>query len=184
MIEQTSFPGVTLRTQRSRRTLVLIYYGILVLGLGALLWKQKFLPGAILIQTFTLGSFFGGIRSGGLVKPYSERTPEPDQSCLQELNLSGIRPFSMRKMLDERELHERDHAHYTAYRILRWSFCAFAGVFVLGMVWQPGFFTRNAPNIFWGLTVYVLSLPQSVILWNEPELLSDPGLALVGAAPR
>ena len=29
--------------------------------------------------------------------------------------------------------------------------------------------------------VYVLSLPQSVILWTEPEPLAEGGLTLVGS---
>ena len=37
----------------------------------------------------------------------------------------------------------------------------------------PQFFTKNALNLLWFASIFVLSLPQSVILWTEPEPLSD-----------
>jgi hypothetical protein len=162
----------------------MVYYGILGLMLAVLLWKQRFLPSAVLIQTFTLGGFFGGIRGGGVIKPYSEQTPVPGQSGVQQLNLSGISHFDMPQMLDERERHERDHAHYTAYRILRWSICGLALACFGGIALAPEFFANNAPNLLWGLCVYVLSLPQAVILWTEPAALRDQPMLVAGPVAR
>jgi hypothetical protein len=146
--------------------------------LGVFLWKQRITFG-IFIQTVTLGGFFGGIRSEGVVKPYSEHTPEPGDSQIQQLNLNGVFPQQRARLLDERELQARDRAHYIAYRILRWTLCCAGAAIVFGMNFAPTFFLKNSPTLLWALVIFVLSLPQSVILWTEPEPLPDSTLTLV-----
>lgn len=37
------------------------------------------------------------------------------------------------------------------------------------------------PTLLWGLMIYALSLPQSVILWTEPTPLPEGRLTLVEA---
>ncbi len=179
MIQQTTFLGISLRTTAHRRALVLAYYALLLAILGIFLWKQRFIAGGIFIQTLTLGGFFGGIRAGGVIKPYSDSIPDPTSSGVQQLNLNGVFPQQRVRLLDERELHARDRAHYIAYRILRWTVCLAGAAIVCGMSFAPGFLMKNSPNLLWALVVFVLSLPQSVILWTEPEPLPDTTLTLV-----
>jgi hypothetical protein len=179
MIEKVSFLGISLRTRQRRRMLVLAYYAVVLLLIAPCIWKQKVIPGALIIQTMTLGGFFGGIRAEGVIKPYSEDIREPGYSGIQELNLNGVRAFAVRPLLDEREVHERDHAHYTAYRILRLSVGIMGFLYVAGMIAAPTFVANNISNLLWIFIVFVLSLPQSVILWTEPEPLADPDLTLV-----
>jgi hypothetical protein len=178
MIQKLTFLGISLRTRQRRRMLVLAYYALLLLLIAPCLWKQRMLPGAYVIQTLFLGSFFGGIRSEGVIKPYSENIREPGASGIQELNLTGLRSFAVRPLLDEREIHERDHTHYTAYRILRWAMGVIGVLYVAGMIAAPTFLANNIPNFLWIVIIFVLSLPQSVILWTEAEPLPDPELSL------
>ncbi len=179
MIQKATFLGISLRTTAHRRALVLAYYALLLGILGVFLWKQHFIAGGIFIQTLTLGGFFGGIRADGVVKPYAERTPDPTASPIQQLNLNGIFPRSSVRLLDERELHARDRAHYIAYRILRWTLCGAGAAMAFGMNFAPTFLINNSPNLLWALVVLVLSLPQSVVLWTEPEPLPENTLLLV-----
>ena len=85
----------------------------------------------------------------------------------------------MPKLLDERELHERNLAHYKAYRLLRWLICGITMICIYGTAFTPNFLLNNSLTLLWGITILVLSLPQSVILWTEPEPLPEGELALV-----
>ena len=183
MLQDTRLLGINLHSRRRRRAVVAAYYVLLLALLSVGLYKQRFLGYVFVIQTFTLGGFFGGIRAGGPVKPYSESVPDPDKSPIQELNLNGSRPLGLRALLDEREIHQRDHAHYTAYRLLCVVLCVGTVIFLFGVNLAPKFFANNASNLLWTLTVFVLSLPQSVILWTEPEPLPEGELALASSHP-
>jgi hypothetical protein len=130
VIEQTSFLGMPLKTQRQRRLLVALYYAGLVGFAAAGLWIGKNALISLAAQTFVFGGLLGGIKMGGPVKPYAYPAFERDIDGPRGLNLQGRRPFDASLTwtpLDERERTQRDVAHYMAYRILRWSF----GVFVL-----------------------------------------------------
>ena len=172
MIEQTSFLGLPLRTQAQRRRLVWIYYASL-LGLTVLyLWKPHPTIGPMLAQVVFLGGLLGGIRVGGPVKPYSEpgRLEGNGPGELTTLNLSGQpRPFRLFSPLDERERHERDQAHYRAYVVLRWTVLAGAFVLALTSFIAPAWLAGHAAALLWAFVVYLLSLPQSVVLWTEPS---------------
>jgi hypothetical protein len=182
MIQRTTFLGYSLRTRTRRRALVLAYYGLLLLFLATATWRHKSISGALLAQTFALGSFFGGLRAGSIVKTYSTRVPDPDRSPIQQLNLGPVRPFVSRSPLDEREMHERDHAHYLAYSLLNLSLFAVGALTVLGMNVAPAMMMHNSVNLLWGFTIWTLSLPQSVILWTEPDPIEEGHLKLVTAS--
>jgi hypothetical protein len=170
VIEQTTFLGMPLRTQKQRRLLVVLYYAVL-LGFALLaLWKSRSAVQFLLPQTITLGGLLGGIKIGGPVKAYAEpRLPLDMGSGTQTLNLYGRKPFgSYWSPLDERERMQRDRAHYEAYRILRITLAASAVLYVLGMIWADSWLRLKTPELGWVLLVYVLSLPQSVLLWTEP----------------
>ncbi|MGA7158992.1 MAG: hypothetical protein WBY53_19255 [Acidobacteriaceae bacterium] len=170
MVQQTKFWGIPIKTQRQRRLLVVGYYLLFTVmaGVGFWLWP-KFL--AALVQlAFVMAILLGGISYDAPVKAY-ERLPVPfDQDGPQTLNLSGRRE-SRRwwSPLDERERVERDHAHYTAYRILRWTLGVVALGYGLSLTWTYPSLGKELPVLVWMLVVYVLSLPQAVVLWTEPE---------------
>ena len=184
MIQQTTFLGLSLRTLAHRRALVVAYYAILLAFVAVPLARHRLMPVALLAQTFVLGALFGGISTTGPVKYFGKTTPnlDPDRHNPISLNLAGLStPFAPARLLDERETAARDHAHYVAYRILLFTLlCAFFFVF-LTAEWTLTFFEQSMPTLLWGLFVYALSLPQSIILWSEPEPLSEGSLTLVEA---
>ena len=188
MIEQTTFLGMPLHTARQRRLLVVLYYTFL---LGLLAFGMRFhksLPGALVAQTFVLGGLFGGIRAGGLVKPYREPKLPLSGDDLDgtpiTLNLSGRSPRTWGRFpwspLDEREREQVNHAHFVAYRILSSGMCVAAAAGVLGMIWAPAWMAHAAPLLLWVCIVVALSLPQSVLLWTEPN---EPAGELVALSP-
>jgi len=182
VIEQTSFLGMPLRTQRQRRIVVVLYYALLLVFAILALWKPRSAVQFLLPQTITLAGLLGGIKFGGPVKAYEKpRLPLDMDSSVQTLNLEGRKPFGdFWSPLDERERMQRDRAHYEAYRILRITLLAGAVLYFLGMVWAGSWLRLKTPELGWVLLVYVLSLPQSVLLWTEPE---EPAGELV-ALPR
>jgi hypothetical protein len=116
--------------------------------------------------TIALGGLLGGLRQGGPVKPYG-KVPQPEG--VQTLNLAGRRPFEESTPLDERELGRRDHAHFTAYRILYVTLAFAAAAYLVCLLNAPQLTERATPPLLWSFFVYVLSLPQSVLLWTEPD---------------
>jgi hypothetical protein len=173
MIQQTKFMGMPLKTQRQRRLLVVLYYLLIaaMAGVGFCLGPKAWVD--LIVFTLGLGGLLGGISYEAPVKAY-ERLPGPlDADGPQTLNLSGRRENRLWTPLDERERVERDQAHYTAYRILRWSLGVGASVYVFSLNWtHPGAtwdLGKHLPVVVWVLVVYVLSLPQAVALWTEPQ---------------
>ncbi len=183
MIEQSKFLGISLETRRNRRLIVLAYYALLLLLVAVGIYHKRLFLMSMLAQTVTLGGLFGGIKRGGMVKPYTERANlQADPGELQQLGLSGRRTFAALDPLDERETAERDHAHFVAYRIfcLTLALC-FLGYALAGIAsdFTAKLLASNALCLLWFLTVYAYSLPQSVILWTEPDPLPDGSLSLV-----
>jgi hypothetical protein len=133
--------------------------------------------GFLIPQILTFGGLLGGIKIGGPVKPYSgDATRGADFGRLQTLNLEGRKPFddgTIFTPLDERERTERDLAHYRAYRILVLSLVIACVVYWISLNWSYAWLSTKGPVLTWILLVYVLSLPQSVLLWTEPEASSD-----------
>ena len=174
MVEQTRFLGMPLRTQRQRRVLVILYYAILLGFAVAGLWIGQKSWGPLSAQTLLFGGLLGGIRMGGPVKAYAQPYfPLDMDSTVHTLNLAGRRPFDTSSSenwvpLDERERTQRDVAHYKAYRILRWGFGMFVLAYFIASVWVPVWLADKTLLLLWLFLLYVLSLPQSVVLWTEP----------------
>ena len=175
MIEQTRFLGMPLKTQRQRRLLVVLYYAVLV-GFGLTgLWIGKGAWGSLVAQTFVFGGLLGGIKLGGPVKAYAyPHFPLDTDTSLRSLNLAGRKPFDTSLPeawvpLDEREEMQRDIAHYTAYRILRWSFGVLVLAYFVGTGLAPVWLADKTLLLLWLFLLYVLSLPQAVVLWTEPQ---------------
>lgn len=166
MIEQTSFLGMPLRKRSQRRLVVVGYYALLLALVAIAIWGGEHFWASLSGITVALGGLLGGLRRGGPVKPYG-KVHEPIE--LQTLNLEGRRSFDVSEPLDERERGQRDHAHFTAYRVLYVTLAVAALVYVVCLVQIPETTQRATPPLLWALFVYVLSLPQSVLLWTEPE---------------
>jgi hypothetical protein len=186
MVQQTSFLGMKLRTQRQRRVLVVAYYTVLltaaVMGLAR--------PGPVRVVTLVNLTFWmclllGGIFGRGPVKSYTRPLLPLDLEDglsawdkkgdeLLTLGIGGGKVSSDGGVitawgpLDEREQTERDHAHYEAYRILRWTLGIAVAAYWLSLHWSYQWMNGKLPVLAMVVLVYVLSLPQAVLLWTEP----------------
>jgi hypothetical protein len=186
VVKQVSFLGLRLRTRNQRRVLVVGYYvGLLTLGVaGALRPGQRPIVSLINI-TLWMCLMLGGLFGRGPVKSYEEpilpldigrgfSTWDNKGDEFQSLGLNG----RQRKRdegasghwdpLDEREQMERDHAHYAAYRILRWTLGIAVVAYWLSLNWTYPWLNDKLPVLAMVVLVYVLSLPQAVLLWTEP----------------
>jgi hypothetical protein len=142
---------------------------------------------------FTLASMLGGLSGSGPVRPFGRQpmmvSPKSEFAWLNEPTggWNGAQlpdPRTRWTPPDERERNERDHAHYVAFRILRWTTFLLTAAFFLAMRWwQPALLSwlmQNILTVAWVIMLYVLSLPQCVVLWTEhdtPGDLEQPTLA-------
>ncbi len=187
MIKETSFKGMRLRTQFQRRALVVGYYGLLltVAVLGLTRPGQRNVVSLINL-TFWMCLVLGGIYGRGPVKSYTKPILPLEAGRglsiwdnkgdeIQELGLNGSGPNRDEaasgnwEPLDEREQTERDHAHYEAYRILRWTLGIAVVAYWLSLHWTDAWLSAKLPVLAMVVLVYVLSLPQAVVLWTEPQ---------------
>ena len=169
------FFGISIARRRTRRVFVIGVWCATALcgwvflqeaashrdrGLGIL----AFLALQLILQ---LPNFLGGFRSGGMVRPFLDAKPDPEQ--VQSL-FGPRKPFGQDAPLDERETGERDRIHFLAYRTaLVIALMMFLILFVLsGTSFQ--WMNRLAPVFFFALTMILLGLPQSIILWTEPDM--------------
>ncbi len=186
MVEQVSFLGMKLKTQRQRRLLVIAYYSMLLLAAAAGLARTGHVRVVSLFNfAFWMCLILGGIYGRGPVKSYTrpvlpldlDHTGFPwdqrDDEVLA-LGLNGPRPHrdatstANWEPLDEREQTERDHAHYEAYRILRWTLGIAVLAYWLSLHWIYPWLNAKLPVLAMIALVYVLSLPQAILLWTEP----------------
>ena len=169
--------------QRRRLLVVLIYTALAVLM--AVLWYFSHWRGTGYVFWACLLAcrwFLGGYYAGGLVKPFNGKAPKRSDMPppLLLLKLRVYRPVLAADepayRNDERELHQRDHAHYLAYQAL--------GVAVL-VPWllsslriiKPGLLggiPMSPDEMYYGflmaaLTLF-LTLPQAILLWTEPDM--------------
>jgi len=128
------------------------------------------------LAVVNLGAFLGGVRSGGTVKPYGgiHSGLFPNRSEVQEL-FGRARPVAGgdaagNSDLDEREIRVRDRVHFVAYTVSRWFalllFAAYALLSTLNVSWLA----RIGPLFFFLLALMLWSLPQTLILWTEPDM--------------
>jgi hypothetical protein len=71
--------------------------------------------------------------------------------------------------LDEREQALRDRVHFYAYSVAQ-TIVLVLFVFdsMLGM-WRQELMRQCGPTLLFFITLMLVSLPQSLILWNEPD---------------
>lgn len=177
MIAAQTIFGLSTERRHDRRVLVVGYCGfMLVFLLLGLVWTRGFLFGN-LAGTFLIAGGLGGIRGGGPVKRFSGREIAADDLTtttasfpVQVLNLEGQLPAADKAvMLDERETGERDRAHFTAFRMLRWVVLPLCVLLGLLLEVNPHLAHIYGPAVLWVIALLVLSLPQLVLLWTEPD---------------
>lgn len=173
MIEQSKFLWMPIRTRRQRRTLVVCFYLFVLAFVAMPLYRSKWFPMSMVVQTLVFGGLLGGINAGGPVKAFSRPiVPLEVGEAVWEPVVFNRPPKVSWSPLDERERIGRDQAHYEAYRILRWGLAGAALLYWLLLNWaQPkAWLYANSPTLLWLLLVFMLSLPQAVVLWTELDM--------------
>ncbi|MGA2851298.1 MAG: hypothetical protein ABSE46_20030 [Terracidiphilus sp.] len=172
------------RRARRRALVVGIYAVFAALIVGMWFVDQWHSTGTYIFWAAMLACwlFLGGYSQGGLLKPFNGKGPrQVDQApslLLLKLRMypaiTGHEEGGYRN--DERELRERDRAHYQAYQaiavvvVIAWM-VAYAGManrhFVAVIPMTPA-------QVFYGLMLLTLmlifTLPQCILLWTEPDM--------------
>lgn len=177
---------------RRRWLVVLIYAGFGALWSGFWLfasWREAFVFVMFLLVVPT-GSFvnrylLGGYGYGGLIKPFNNTTPWPYETprdphwlCLVLQLPPSPDKFDYRN--DERELHQRDHAHFQAYRIVSFLLAIVALLIYMGRFGQRylGFLSNpfDLPLVVALAALFISrTLPQAILLWTEPDMEPEQG---------
>lgn len=184
-MRSTTILGFKMEKQSARRSLVVAVYLLLAILVVAGWFLDRLLETGVYIfwAAFFLNYFvLGGYGPEGLVKPFTgtgfRHRPVPSNLVELELYATGnLQNSPSEYRNDERELRRRDHVHYQAYQAL----CVLlAGIWLIS-VWTlhpPRFIPAGLLPILLYLVVFpviliALTLPQSIVLWTEPDL--DPG---------
>jgi hypothetical protein len=176
---------ISMARQTRRRALVVVIYAAFTVLITVLWiftgWRGT---GAYVIWAalFACRFFLGGYYTGGLVKPFNGKAPKEPQMApsLLALKLRVHQPLPTRDgsahRNDERELHQRDHAHYLAFQAVGIAVCVPMFIASLRLIrpslmsWIP----MQPDAMYYGLTlvalILFLTLPQAILLWTEPDM--------------
>ena len=176
---------IDMASRAHRRALVVSIYAAFAL-LMSLFWMLDhwrvtgvyMIFATILINRLVLG----GYNTGGLIKPFNGKAPRsanvPPPFLLLALRMYEPSLGNAAYANDERELRQRDRAHYSAYQALAVS---------LALLWLIADWKLTAPRLFnWipvsadtllygfvlAAVVVAQTLPQAILLWTEPDM--DP----------
>jgi hypothetical protein len=171
------------RQTRRRALVVAIYAAMAALMVGLWIFTGWRGTGAYVIWAAILACrfFLGGYYSGGLVKPFNGKAPKEHRLAppLLLLKLRVYQPVPIDDSAyrnDERELHQRDHAHYLAFQAVGVAVCVPMFIASMRLIrpslmsWIP----MPPDAIYYGLTlvamILFLTLPQAILLWTEPDM--------------
>lgn len=174
---------VDMAPQAHRRTLVVLIYATLALLIAGLFLADRWRTTGyyLVFATFLINRLFlGGYNFGGLIKPFSGKPPHrsdaPPPFLMLALRVYQPEPGRNEYRSDERELQQRDRAHYQAYQGLAvmvavlWMLTGWNTFAPKLLAWVPG----SAALLLYGLAlatvVLVLTLPQAILLWTEPDM--------------
>jgi hypothetical protein len=176
---------ISMARQTRRRTLVVAIYAAFAL-LMAVLWFTTQWRGTgawvLWAAMFACRFFLGGYYTGGLVKPFNGKGPREPQlpPPLLALKLRVYQPVPAGEdsayRNDERELHQRDHAHYLAFQAVGVAVCVPMLIASMRLIrpslmsWIP----MPPDAMYYGLSlvtiILFLTLPQAILLWTEPDM--------------
>ena len=182
--ESSPFPWFSTVRRRTRRLVVAVYWA-LVLGLfgvyqWALAYRASHFGGQDLLFPLYLVVFLpailGGVRAGGIVKPFNgvHWVPLPDRDQTQTLFgpptplLGSMAAGDLE--LDERERQDRNRVHFVAYTMARWLALGLLVVQLGASFAGTAWLMRIGNAAFFLLALVLWSLPQSLILWTEPDM--------------
>ena len=166
MFRTTKFVGIPMTTRRNRRVLVSITYLLLGIAVVALARVDRpFLsPGLWIVIAFAVVS--RGIF--GLLIP-QESLPVVQKRAIEsrlELAISGGHALPKP---DERDVTVRNAAYFVAFRAV--TMYAFWSWIIGGLLLEIA--NRPAPILQVVMIILVFTLPQAILLWNQPDLLEE-----------
>jgi hypothetical protein len=166
-----------------RRSLVVLIYATLAVAMAGFWFLDRWHTSAayLILATVPINRFFlGGYNFGGLIKPFNGNWPHRSEAqpnlLLLTLRIYPNEPAESDYKSDERELAQRDRAHYHAYQMLTITTC---------VLWLISHFEANIPNllakisfptgpVLYGLAtaivIVAITLPQAILLWTEPDM--------------
>jgi hypothetical protein len=180
---------INMASQMRRRVLVAALYTGLVVLL-AVLWTRTHLRGtegyAIWAALGACWLFLGGLTPRGLVKPFNGKSPRMQTRTNPMI---GLRLQVFPEVLpgdegefrnDEREVHQRDRAHYRAYQVVggvvavMMTLAMFRSMKPEWRAWPEVGADELYLGVFLGLAVLMMTLPQAILLWTEPDMEEFP----------
>jgi hypothetical protein len=177
MIHKRMYFGISMSPRRNRRTLVVVYWCVMAVFLYAFLggWPEashsrKALEFVVLFAiqaVMLLPQLLGGVRAGGVVKPFRKASLQAGD--VQTL-LHPTTRFGEDAPLDERETGERDRMHFLAYTLTRWFALLLLAIYALIAANFPAALRQTGTIFLCLLTLSLWSLPQTLILWTEPDM--------------
>jgi len=178
--------------KRRRMLVVLIYAAIAALILATWFLDHWHKTGSWVLWAalFACYLFLGGARrESGLVKPFNNKHPKVHETAppFLLLKLRTYAPLLGAEnndyLNDERELQQSGYAHFKAYQVL-----GIAAILILSLAlfrmnlpqwfhWVP----MSSDELYYGLmlivVVLIVTLPQSILLWTEPDMEPEPEFA-------
>ena len=179
--------GLPMQRRSSRRRLVVWTYAALTLaGIGTYFlctYSSGWMFSLVIYATCAVSIYiFGGQGRHGLVKSFLNTPPPPEApgmaSVSLQLNPPPVIPaVESNWRNDERELAQRDRAHYQAFNPLQLLFLLVL-LFSAWALHPPRFVSLEVVQrllLIVGIAGVVLSitLPAALILWNEPDMLLE-----------
>jgi hypothetical protein len=174
---------IDMAPRRRRRWLVVLIYT----GFAALMTSFWFLDrwhtsaAYLILSTIPVNRLFlGGHYFGGLIKPFNNKPPRridaPPSPLSLMLRIYRPEPNEREYRNDERELDQRNQAHYRAYQVLS---------IAVVLLWALTNFKAEVPRLLARLSIPVdmllyglvtasvivaITLPQAILLWTEPDM--------------
>lgn len=149
------------RTLRKRRAIVIGYYlAVAFAGVffGHALDHHTAAVAPLIPALYVVSVALGGVKSGGPIRPFSR------------FYRTSARPSPV----DERDARVRDRAHYAAFSLMRAAGLLFTLLLVAVFVLDRQWLVPLMAFLLYPAYALVMSLPQAILLWTEPDMAPDP----------
>jgi hypothetical protein len=164
-------------SRRVRRRVVLAFWGVLVPFMLFALLRNFLRHGFSLIELpmlIPLPAILGGFSGSGLVKPFHRLLFPPNPKDLEfTLGREKAKVVLESLRLDERESLQAAMAMRQAYSTLLWMTPLALVLYALVSTWRPAWGAPLATELGFLLVTLVWTLPQTLILWETPDLDVD-----------
>jgi hypothetical protein len=166
MISTTKMLGFSVARRRTRRFLVAAYWCAITLLCHA--FQHQYSSNGInyscvslVFSCIVFTGILGGVRGGGPVRAFRG---------VRWIPWSTTEPSDVYTPLDEREAWERDRMHFIAYTLVRWLTLLLFALYILFGAIHAEWLRVAGPLILFLITLMLWSLPQTLILWTEPDM--------------